>query len=95
MTQQENALIKLMEECNEVAHRCSKALRFSLEEIQKDQLLTNSARIRGEMAGLLAAYNKLIELGALDWPTQHEVDDAVTKQAKYFEYSKQVGTVTL
>jgi hypothetical protein len=95
MTELENALVKLSEECNEVAQRCTKALRFGMEEIQAIQELTNAARIRGEMAGLMAAYDKLVRMGVLEYPKTHEIHDASTKKDKYFEYSKKVGTVTV
>lgn len=54
MTRQEQLLLIAMEECVEVAHRLSKALRFGMEEVQPGQPLTNSQRIYDEYYQLRA-----------------------------------------
>lgn len=58
MTETEHRLVKLAEECNEVAQRCTKAIRFGLLEVQEGQQYHNKARIRVEMAALI-----MIKLG--------------------------------
>lgn len=59
MTREEHLLTILAEECCEVAHRVSKALRFGLAEIQPGQALTNAQRIMAEVQDFLAVYQMI------------------------------------
>ena len=95
MTQTEHRLVKLAEECNEVGQRCTKAIRFGIDEIQADHHADNKQRIRLEMAGLVAAYNELMKHDNVFWPTEIEIEQAREKQEKYRLYSEQLGTLTL
>ncbi len=52
-----------MEECNEVAQRISKALRFGPKEIQPGQPLDNGERIVGEFHDLYAMLDWLQQEG--------------------------------
>jgi NTP pyrophosphatase (non-canonical NTP hydrolase) len=54
MNKHEYLLTCLAEECNEVAQRISKALRFGLDEVQPDQPLNNRERITEELHDLNA-----------------------------------------
>ena len=45
MTREEHLLTIVAEECNEVAQRATKALRFSLEEIEPGQEFSNRERL--------------------------------------------------
>ena len=54
---QTELLIALAEECNEVAVRISKALRFGLDEVQPGQGLTNVARISHELRDVVTLVN--------------------------------------
>jgi hypothetical protein len=94
MTKTEHLINKLSEECVETSQRCSKALRFGMEEIQPGQDQTNSQRIRLEFAGALAAYQELMEKGLLVWPTDTEIAEARAKARQYLIYAEQkCGTV--
>jgi len=55
----EHLLICLVEECNEVACRATKALRFGIDEVQPEQELTNGERIIGELNDLLGVIELL------------------------------------
>ena len=66
MNRSEYLLVKLNEECVEVAQRCDKALCFSLSEIQPGQLFSNSERIMHEYYDVLASMEMLIEEGILE-----------------------------
>jgi len=66
MTRSEHLLVILAEECNEVAQRVSKALRFGLEEIQPGQGKTNAERISDELDDLMAVLEMLCDEGCLD-----------------------------
>ena len=52
MTREQHLLIILAEECAEVAHRASKAIRFGFDEIQSGQALSNRQRLEYELADL-------------------------------------------
>lgn len=56
MTRDEHLLTILAEECAEVAQRCSKALRFGIDEVQPGQGLDNRRRIEKEFNDLLGVY---------------------------------------
>jgi hypothetical protein len=91
-------LVILMEECNEVAHRISKALRFGLEEIQTPGLsekgLTNADRIRREMTDLKAVFEMLEADGAFGRARKHRTIGIKYKKEKveeYLKYSEKLG----
>lgn len=95
MTRPEMLLTILSEECNETAQRVSKALRFTLGEIQSEQLLTNAERIVYEFNDILAVMEMLQEEGLL----KNIIDrDAIAlkkyKVEKYLQYSVETGAMT-
>lgn len=83
MTETEYLLTCLAEECAEVAQRVSKALRFSLSEIQTGQNLTNAERIMAEYADLRAVYSMLAARNIVPL-VDHELMD--TKREKVQGY---------
>ncbi len=94
MTETENMLTILSEECAEVSHRASKILRFGLQEIQPGQVYDNAERLSHEMSDLIAVYEMLTE--SIGVPTINR-DAIIAKKAKvlkYLEYSKQCGRVS-
>lgn len=94
MTQTQHRLVKLAEECAEVAQRCTKGIRFGLDDIQTGQDDDNNRRLRLEMAGLVAAYNELVKNDNTFWPTVDEIETARVKQEKYRLFSEQLGMLT-
>lgn len=85
----EYLLICLIEECAEIQQRATKALRFGLTEIQKDQLLTNAQRINGEVND----FNAVLEIlkNRRDIPEQaddEEIKAIMDKHQKLHEYGK-------
>lgn len=90
-------LEKLAEECAEVAQRAMKQSQFGADEIQKDQSLTNKARLSGELNDLLVVMDILQDLGEVTVETDLEfVAYAETKRAKiqkYLKYSQSLGMV--
>lgn len=92
-------MVIAMEECNEVAQRLSKALRFTLEEVQPGQDMTNAQRIRYELADLIAVLEMidsdlvpLIEGG----PGDRFGDMVAAKKAKvekFLLYSEERGAL--
>jgi len=97
MTRQEHLLIIAMEECSEVAHRISKALRFTINEVQPGQDMNNGERIMQEYCDLLAGIEMLQEEGILPkWSNDriHFQKEAKKSQVeKYLKYSDGVGTL--
>jgi hypothetical protein len=92
MNRKQLLLIQLMEECDEVSQRASKALRFSLEEIQKGQELSNSQRILYEFNDLVAVMEKLQEEGVFDVIYDGEsIKLKKDKIEKFLNYSKQLN----
>jgi len=56
-------LLIVMEECAEIQHRCSKALRFGVREIQPGQDFTNQERICQELGDLVAVLELVEDQG--------------------------------
>jgi hypothetical protein len=93
----EYLLVCLAEECAEVTHRISKALRFGLKEIQPGQGRTNEQRIYDEIADLYAVLEILEEWGVLKPRAFTETDAAMRakkiKVEKFMDYSREQGTL--
>lgn len=98
MTRTEHLLIILAEESVEVAQRATKALRFTLEEVQPDQTLTkrtNAERIMQEYADLIAVVEMLLDEGSLDRPRDMRsmVAAKKLKVENFLKYSRERGTL--
>jgi NTP pyrophosphatase (non-canonical NTP hydrolase) len=91
VNRQEMLLTIAMEECNEVAQRISKALRFGLEEIQPGQPSTNATRILQELADVVAA----LEMAGVSAHTltTEAIAAKMEKIEKYLAYSQTCGTL--
>lgn len=90
MTEQQYLLVCLMEECDEVSQRASKALRFGMEEIQPGQELTNRERLKNEIADLYACFELIFEAGE-DLEVPSKILQKVNKIYKYARYSRELG----
>lgn len=94
MTKEQILLTQLAEECNEVAQRVSKAIRFGLDEVQEGQEKTNEERIVEEFNDLLTVMKVLEENGTIRINPEHQLYYMVKKMAKiekYLAYSKERG----
>lgn len=101
MTREEHLLTILAEECNEVAVRASKALRFGVDEVEPGQPLTNAERINAEVIDLMAALEMLNDANMLPAlsprgmiPYQHLTAAKKAKVEKFLIYSGTLGTLT-
>ena len=95
MNRKEHLLIIAMEECTEVGQRLSKALRFSLEEVQPGQELTNAERIEYEFNDLLAVIDMLRKEGHLTNTINPDMILAKKEKIeKYLLHSEENGTLT-
>lgn len=100
MTREEHLLTIAAEECAEIAQRCSKALRFGMEQVQAqaghavtgdpDESLTNRDRIRKEFSDL-AAVLEMIDVGP---PLRRWMEQKKDKVEKFLAYSETCGTLT-
>jgi NTP pyrophosphatase (non-canonical NTP hydrolase) len=86
MTEEQHLLVILAEECAEVAHRASKAIRFGMDEVQPGQKATNRERLEEELADLRTA----AELLALH--VEFSVEKA-EKINKFMAYARERGTL--
>ncbi len=94
MTRTEHLLTILSEECVETAQRVSKAIRFTLDEVQPEQDLTNAQRIVYELNDIMAVMEILQEEGIFgEFINRKMIDKKKLKVAKYLAYSTEIGTV--
>lgn len=95
MNRTEHLLVCLAEECSEVGQRVSKALRFGLDEIQRDQPFNNSERIVEELGDLYSVVSILIADGILPPFSipQKTVDAKRAKIERYMEISRATGAL--
>ena len=94
MTREEHLLVILAEECNEVAQRASKALRFGLKDpdgSEPGQPYTNKDRLILEINDLLDVIEMVF--GEQDIVSQMLKDDKKKKVEKYLELSRKLGTL--
>lgn len=92
MNREQMLLTILAEECQEVAKRATKAIRFTMEEVQAGQDSTNAERIIYEFNDLMAVMHLLFK----NEPVINHEMIALKKDKinKWLEYSKSVGTLT-
>lgn len=100
MTKTENLLTILAEECVETAQRATKAIRFTLDEVQPNleqnpKELTNAERIVYEFNDIVAIMEILQEEGLIHTVIDREaIDKKKIKIAKYTKYSQEVGAIS-
>lgn len=88
-------LLKLAEECSEVAQRALKQIQFGKLEIQKDQPLSNAERLKQELLDLRSMTRLLQRAGEIPEITVEEETNALiakrNKLQKYLELSRSLG----
>ena len=96
MNRSEYLLECLSEECNEVGQRVSKALRFSLREVQPHQPLNNAERIVEELGDLYSVVAILISEGILPHFSipQETVDTKRAKIERFMAISRETGALS-
>lgn len=93
VTENEHLLSCLAEECNEVAQRVSKALRFGLNEIQPGQPLTNAQRISLELTDLCGVVTMLLSRNLIVDVDPAGVIEKQAKIEKFMKYARELGTI--
>lgn len=84
MTPTQHLLLLTMEECAEVAHRCSKAIRFGLDDVEEGQELSAAQRLTAELTDLYTVILMLTEETGI--PIRTHPDDVRAKRAKVEKY---------
>lgn len=95
MDRQEHLLTIVAEECAEVHQRCSKALRFGMQETQPEQPHTNENRILQEFNDLAAAMEMLFECPVQNLLSPSEISTKKAKVEKFLRYSLECGSLQL
>lgn len=90
---EQSLLLHLAEECNEVAQRVSKILRFGIDEVQDGHTDDNRRRLEMEIADWLAVHEMLLDMGIVSVPTWDEIDAKKEKVRKYRKLSEDRGLV--
>lgn len=95
LTERQHLLTILGEECNEVAQRVCKALRFGLHEVQPGQIQNNEQRIAYELYDLLGTVQRLQSLGVLsNFPDDMEAVAEKADKIEYFiQYARDIGMI--
>lgn len=73
LTVEQFRLMKLAEECAEVAQRCAKQMAYGRDEIQSGQGLRNKDRTREEILDVLLVIQLLTIMGEIDVITGQDV----------------------
>lgn len=99
MNKSEYLITKLMEECAEVAQRCSKILCFGIHEKEPGQELNNEERLLNEYHDLLGVFESLEDEKIVRTTTGDELMDAIAdkkqKVKKFMAYSVNCGTLQI
>lgn len=92
MNKTEHLLTCLIEECAEIQHAASKALRFGLSDNYKDS--TPAQNISCECCDLVAVIELLEEEGIIQKSsTIHAIERKKARVKYYMEYAQQCGTL--
>lgn len=99
MNREQMLLLLLIEECQEVAQRASKAIRFTLDEVQPDQpgseQMDNRARLLKEWNDLLAVMEMIQDEGHFGHDDGLRIAEWIKEKKekieKYLKYSQECG----
>ncbi|AWD90461.1 nucleoside triphosphate pyrophosphohydrolase [Erwinia phage Cronus] len=90
-------MLKIMEECNEIAVECSKIMQFGTRSFSPldPAKTTNIERLRGELNDLLGALEFAEEqVGFKFVPNREQIDAKKAKLLKYAGISEELGHVS-
>lgn len=95
MNRTEHLLSCLAEECAEVAHNASKAMRFGLRDGPPGNDTTNADLIAAELRDLWSVAVMLHEAGLIPppWPTATEAAAKHQKVEKFMRYAVEQGAL--
>ena len=93
MTKQQYFLLALMEECNELAQVCSKAIRFGLDDFYDKHGKSNYELMVDELNDIVGVISALQEEGVPIASIAERIELKVMKLERWDEYSKTKGCV--
>jgi hypothetical protein len=95
LTKDQYLLTLVMEECDEVSQRASKAIRFGLDERQPGNPYSNAERLVGEIIDLYESVDELLEGGYIKLPADLEVHRAARREKiqRYLKRAQAEGRV--
>lgn len=94
MNRIEHLLTILVEECVETSQRATKALRFTLDEVQPGQEMTNAERLVYEFNDIVAIMEMLYDEELIPKVYDNEAIAAKKEKVeKFLKYSQQLGTL--
>ena len=89
-------ILKIAEECNEIAIECSKIIQFGTLSCSPldPAKITNISRLRGELNDLLGALEFAEEQAGFSFkPNREQIDVKKSKLLKYLTISRELGYV--
>lgn len=89
-------LLKIAEECNEIAIECSKIMQFGTRSFSPadPQQIINIDRLRSELNDLLGVLEFMKETCGFEFiPNREQIDMKKAKLLKYLEISRGLGHV--
>ena len=93
MSKQQHLLLKLSEECNEVAQIASKCMQFGFEDGEPNQPFNNAERLNQELNDLMAQIEMLGEVGFYFDKDRDAMEAKRVKVRKFYKYSQSLGMV--
>jgi hypothetical protein len=93
MKRSELLLIQLVEECNEVAQRASKCLRFGSDRTQPYKFNSNAERLNQEFIDLLTIHDMLVEEGVIPklQNLEEQKENKKRRVEEHIEISEELG----
>lgn len=89
-------LVKLAEECSEIAQMALKTSQFGMDEVMPGQPFNNAERLHMELDDLQGVLKMLNEEHSLGYiPSKEKMNAKVEKIRKYMKYSSEIGAVTI
>lgn len=95
MNKSDYLLTLIEEEALEIAHQCTKARRFGLNQIQEEQPYTNAHRIEREindLRGVLELFHNEQPLFRIS-PDRAQIEKHKQNVLMYMEFSRKCGTL--
>ncbi len=86
-------LLKLSEECLEVAKVCSKAIQFGLDNTNPKERKTNAVLLNEELNDIQASVEMLQDRGFTYKVDRKAIQRKKAKVINYREYSRELGKV--
>lgn len=91
MNELEYLLTCVSEEAVEISQRCTKAMRFGIDEVQPGQAFTNEERLWSKVTDLQGTLEKLIELRGGGNISRENVDAKKIRIDHFMRYSRSLG----